>query len=261
MCNYIFNSRKRKYLNANESYRLFDYDVVLIAGQSNAQGYGKGNEELKYVPQDPIYGYTEGFGFHLACDNMYNHNDFAASFALYFGQEYVDSGLLESNRKLLLLNTAVGGTGFSDRRWGKDDDLYNRMLTLSDRITAMNSKNRITAFIWHQGETDAMNHMSGSDYSQKLNYLITNTRKRLNIGKVPFVSGNMSEIWMKSNPNSYNIAAATRNLMSELPLCGYVESEGLAGNKTPDIIHFSRRSCVELGKRYFETYKMILQSI
>lgn len=250
----------KRYYHAEKAYALFDYDIILIAGQSNAQGYGKGHEQFKYIPHDPIYGYTQGVGFHPACDGRYNHNDCAASFALYFGQEYCDAGMLKGGRKLLLLNTAVGGTGFSDNRWGENNDLYIRMLALAKKILALNSKNRITAFLWHQGETDALNHMSGSEYSDKLRFLITDARRILKIENIPFISGNMVPVWMTANPASYQIARAASELMRDMPLCGFVQSDGLIGNATPDIIHFSRKSCVELGKRYFEAYKKLSEA-
>ncbi len=249
--------KNKKDLLTAESCKHYDYDIILIAGQSNAQGCGKGYEELKYIPHNPIYGYTPDREFHLACDTRYGRKNHCASFSLYFGQEYCNSGMLKQSRKLLLLNCALGGTGFSDNRWGDGDDLYELTLRLAGKILDLNSENRITAFLWHQGETDALNNMSGNDYLSKLQQLIIKTRHNLDIEKVPFICGNMVPVWMRANPHSYEIAEAQRKLTGILPGCGFVESEGLTGNETPDIIHFSRKSCAELGKRYFEKYKSI----
>ena len=251
-----FINKKSKF---NKICKSYDYDIILIAGQSNAEGYGKGYEYLKYIPHDPIYEYIHNKGFRFASDKKYGFRNIAASFALYFGEEYCNGGLLKNYRKLLLLNTAVGGTGFSDNRWKWADDLSVHMINIAKELLSINSNNRIKAFLWHQGEADVLSHMSSLDYEKNLKLLIKNTREALNIENVPFISGNMVPEWMEKNPYSFEIAAVTRNLMNKLPFCGYVESDDLTGNDSPDIIHFSRKSCLELGKRYFDKYKTIIK--
>lgn len=250
----------KKYLVVDQAYMDYDYDVVLIAGQSNAEGYGRGDEQLKYIPHDPIYGYTEHKGVHLACDKRYKRRDVAAAFCLYFGEAYCASGLLQPGRKLLLLNTAVGGTGFTDHRWGEGADLSSRMHRLTREVLSWNPRNRVVAFLWHQGETDAINKLQGKHYAMELKNLVAGTRLAFKLDGVPFIAGNMSPEWMRENPEAYEIAAHTKALTKELPMSAYVESDGLSGNAAPDTIHFSRKSCVELGKRYFQKYRELLMN-
>lgn len=246
--------QRSRYPITAKSFQTYAYDIILVAGQSNAEGYGRGDETCKFIPHDPIYGYTEKKGIHLACDKKIRRLGFTASFCLYFGEEYVRAGLLNPKRKLMLLNTAVGGTGFSDCRWGMGEDLFERMLRMCNHVLALNPENRIKAFLWHQGETDVYGGVDGTSYAKLLGTLISETQNRLNIAHVPFIAGNMVPGWMQLNPGAYEIAASTRKLMESLPLGGYAESDGLVANSAEDNIHFSRKSCVELGRRYFQIY-------
>ena len=188
-----------------------------------------------------------------SCRNSKNYGDswVSAGNALRF---LYDSELL--NRPRMLLGTActVGGTGFSDHRWGIGDDLFERMIRLAREVMALNPGNEIKAFLWHQGETDVYGRMDSASYANLLGTLISEAQNRLNIAHVPFIAGNMVPGWMRANPKSYEIAESTRQLMESLPLGGYAESDGLDGNSAEDIIHFSRKSCAELGRRYFEIY-------
>lgn len=71
-----------------------------------------------------------------------------------------------------------------------------------------------------------------------------------------FIFGDMQQDWKKTMPNSYITSDATKRIVSELKKHGFVESDGLSGN-TNDIIHFSKASQEELGKRYFSAFKLL----
>lgn len=251
--NEMKNNLKKELFTIDLSYRKGNYDIIIIAGQSNAEGCGKGYNEYKYIPHKPIYGYN-GKGFiGLACDKKYGPFNTGASFATYFADEYYKSGALQNGRKIFLLNAAVGGTGFSDNRWGNGDDLSERMILLAKKLLEKNIENKIVCVLWHQGEADVMNKISSDIYYRKLNEFIQNVRNHLG-NDVPFISGNMVPSWMKENVYSYAIADKTKKLMNDLSGCSYVDSDELDGNQIPDNIHFSRKSCAELGKRYFDKY-------
>ena len=243
-----------EHLRLKKELKRLPCDILLVAGQSNAQGCGRGDGAFRYKPHAPVYQLTPDGRAALARDTRYSPCRVCAAFAPYFAGAYCAAGLLPPGRGLLVVNTAVGGTGFTDRRWGMDDDLYPRMLRMARWALALHPQNKITAFLWHQGETDVQNGMEPAAYAAALRTLICSARTALQIEQVPFVSGAMVPEWMQENPFSFEIAAATRSLMHSLPHCAYVESDGLAGNTRPDHIHFSRKSCAELGKRYFSAY-------
>lgn len=41
-------------------------------------------------------------------------------------------------------------------QWGLQDDLYVRMMEMVDFARSLNAENRVVGFLWHQGETDAI---------------------------------------------------------------------------------------------------------
>ena len=48
-------------------------------------------------------------------------------FSLTFAKRYIEQGLLKEGRKLLIVRTAVGGTGFKKGHWGERDFLFLRL--------------------------------------------------------------------------------------------------------------------------------------
>ena len=255
----MFNLQKESFFIDLSYKKKFDYYVIIVAGQSNAEGYGKYDPKYIYTPHRPIYGYNGKKGVTLAGDKQYGIGNKAASFALYFADKYVKSGCLAPGRSLLVLNAAVGGTGFSDHRWGKGEDLSERLYFLTEKFLNKNPRNRSVAFLWHQGETDVQEKMDPQAYAENLKVIVERVRRITQNPFLPFISGNMVPSWMSENPFSYEIADATRLLMKNLPFCAYVETDGLIGNPGEDHIHFSRSSCAELGGRYFEKYCNILK--
>lgn len=88
--------------------------------------------------------------------------------ALIFAQEYVKSNLLAADRKVLILRTAVGGTGFEREQWGPGCPVEERMHEMIQYALAMNPKNRIVAFLWHQGESDVIEGNTPEKYEDQL---------------------------------------------------------------------------------------------
>lgn len=108
-----------------------DIDVIVYAGQSNSMGFGVGNEELCYTPDEDILMYFKG-KMYTATERVINSRDKRAIFALYFAKKYKEQ-YLKKGHKILLIATAVGGTGFSDHRWGIGEDLYNNLLAMTKK--------------------------------------------------------------------------------------------------------------------------------
>lgn len=231
-----------------------DFDIILIAGQSNAEGCGRGNKELKYRPHEPIYRYRELFGITLADEAKYGLFKRGVGFSQYFGDMYFKDNLLVGNRKLLLLNCAVGGTGFSDNKWGINDCLFLKMI---DRINLFksNPNNNFVAMLWHQGEQDINANYPIDTYKSDLAKLINLTRKTVGYD-IPFIAGDYTPKWRNVTPNAKAFSDATRELMKEIDNGAFVETDGLESNKHDDI-HFSRKGQYELAKRYFVQFKAL----
>lgn len=199
----------------------------------------------------------------VACE-MVNGNEIQSNYSLSFAREYLAKGLLAEGRKLLILRTSVGGTGFLDHRWGMTDDLYLHMMDMIRTALALNPGNRLVAFLWHQGETDAI---YGADYDTHYNNLmglVRSVREAFHVPRLPFVAGDFVQQWEKDNweicvPVIKAIRAVCRD-------CGngvFVETDGLLSNSQEDrnpplpwedTIHFSRKSLYRLGERYFQAF-------
>ena len=148
------------------------YDIIIQAGQSNAEGMGRGDVSNEYVPNpNVLYLNAEKKVEHKpeAVVVTYYDKPFQISiaqerqvagipigdFALSFARKYVENGLLKKNRKLLIIRAGIGGTGFKKGNWGVKDQLYLKMREMVDYALSLNEENRIVGFLWHQGEHDA----------------------------------------------------------------------------------------------------------
>ena len=103
------------------------YDIIVLAGQSNAEGYGVGEVSEEYEKDDRVLWLNDRAAAHFEKDE--NGNDFLSlnypaeteisiaeeptgaqgktgKLALSFAKCYVKSGLLKPNRKLLIVNAA-----------------------------------------------------------------------------------------------------------------------------------------------------------
>lgn len=228
-----------------------DVDVIVYAGQSNAMGFGVGTSELSYQPREDILLYYRN-KISVATERVINRRDHRAIFALTFAEKFAEEQQ-GSGHKILLIGTAVGGTSFSDHRWGLQDDLYRNACTMTQTVLQALPKARLRCLLWHQGETDATNLVTQEYYIDKLQTLIADFRKRFG-EDLPVLAGDYVPAWKAVTPNAQNIADATKQVVDALPACAFVSSDGLTGNPEPDGIHFDRKSLREFGLRYWDAY-------
>lgn len=239
------------------------FDILIQAGQSNSEGYGFGPVDEPYDPNDRVWYLNGDFTLSMAAEKA-TLNDIQSNFSLPFAREYIKSGRLDEGRKLLILRTAAGGTGFLDNRWKKTDDLYLRMMEMIRTALALNVNNRLVGLLWHQGETDASLNASYDVHYAHLMGLVQSVREEFGVPDLPFIAGDFVQHWKNDNiaictPVVDAIRAVCRD-------CGhgrFVETDGLLSNlqelhRNPmgweDTIHFSRKAVYELGKRYFEAF-------
>ena len=153
---------------------------MIQAGQSNSEGYGFGNVRDPYEASDRVW-YFNGDGTFQMAQEKVQKNGIQSNFSLSFARKYIEAGELGDDRKLLILRTAVGGTGFSDNRWKSTDDLYLRMMDMVKTVLALNPENRLKALLWHQGETDAMNQVTFDYYYTHIAELVNNVRTEFTV--------------------------------------------------------------------------------
>lgn len=260
-------------------------DIIILAGQSNAEGWGIGPCENTYMPSADIlsmkdtdnYGYVvdeKTYGtFHITMPRNYligiaeerqgtksRIGCLALSFASGYKEKY-----LEADRKILIIHSAVGATGFAKGNWGIGSVLYERLCEMTRLALDMNSENRIVAVLWHQGEHDAIFRPQLSDierentYFTELSSMVGDYRKKF--GTYPFIMGGFTDEWGDTYPKSQCIIRAMNKLTENCSRCALVNTRGLKTNNEElgngDSFHFSRNSLNLLGERYFEAYEAL----
>jgi len=238
------------------------FDIIIQGGQSNAEGCGMGAVEFPFEMNPDIYQMDGDFIISKAREVIWG-NEVIGNFVLPFAANYVKDRKLKTGRKLLILLTAVGGTGFFDNRWGKNDDLFLRMTEMIKTALDLNPANRVVAFVWHQGETDT-NAPDRDVHYNNLHYLVSSVRKTAKEESLPFVAGDFVHHW-KMNPDNLNrcipIIKAIKDLCTDIGNAAFTETDGLLSNdeKTGngDDIHFCREALYEMGNRYYKAFSTI----
>lgn len=262
------------------------FDVIILAGQSNAEGYGIGDCKKAYKENGNIYILKDknrrtidfdekgvlrvGKEFEpeieIAKEKVEKGVIFG-NFSLAFAEKYVNNGYLKQGRKLLIVYTAIGGTGFAKHQWGNTAILQDRMFKMIDYALSLNNENRIVAFLWHQGEHDAFENAEFSKktrelyYYDKFSYLIKQVKEKY--GKdVPVIAGGFSSEWVNGGYQEQceAVSRATKRVLKDNG-GSFVKTDDLLSNnqrtQNGDSIHFSRQSLYYLGNRYFNAYKKI----
>ncbi len=267
------------------------YDIFIQAGQSNAEGFGRGEISVPFVPDDRICYLTKpavipyAIGTPLGSPDIYNRNDPCTimvaqerkddscgendrlgDFSLTFAKEYIQAGLLAPDRKLLIIRCAVGGTGFVYNQWEMDAPLYTRMLDMTDYALALNPENRLMGMLWHQGEHDAYEGNPPARYKKQVLEMIDSVRNRYGSPNLPFICGGFCYEWVQQYlKNATEIMQMLREIAAERDGI-YIETDDLLSNheKTGengigDDVHFCRDSLYVMGCRYFDAYQKIIR--
>lgn len=255
------------------------FDIIVVAGQSNAQGCGVGEEYNEYLPTSAVWQLEQpltaehkpetvvvnfiGKPVLSVAEEKRENNCKIGNFAFSFAREYVDGGLLKKDRKLLIIRFGIGGTGFKKGQWGLNDQVYLKMLETIDYALSMNTENRLTAFLWHQGEHDAFEKNDPDVFEKQLYDMIMSVRARYSVPTLPFIAGDFVQDWKKKNlTDCIPIVDKIKNVINQIGNSAFVETAGLQSNDEKnangDDIHFCREALYELGERYFHAFLSIV---
>ncbi|MBQ7373106.1 MAG: hypothetical protein IJW64_00895 [Clostridia bacterium] len=244
------------------------FDIIILGGQSNAEGCGRGPVSNEFEPNDSIlYMFDKRLmtlddnGLHIVgcADHPFVvetakerfDGDFLGDFSLTFADSYLKKGYLKGDRKLLIIRSALGGAGFQKGNWGLYDYLYLRLLAMLELALSWNKENEVVAFLWHQGEHDAFERNIPSRYERQLTDLLKGVRQKAGV-EMPFIAGDFVQDWKSKNLESCNpIVDVIRKVTVDNARCGFVESVGLKSNDQTiangDDIQFSRENFHLLG--------------
>ena len=259
------------------------FDIVVLAGQSNAQGGGLGETTAHYQKNENVYFLNDTKSFGLVVDPETDNvslsadcpsityietaedSTSAANLSFRFAERYVQNNL-QTGRKLLIIRAAVGGTGFTRGEWllqtGK---LYYRMLSMVDEALQLNKENKLVAFLWHQGEHDAFEKatLPVSDieefYYANFKAILTDFRSRYELDNLPIVAAGFVDEWSALYKEQCQaVYSATKRVFEEIRHAGFVETKGLKTNNQTvgngDNIHFSRDALYQLGDKYYQKF-------
>ena len=244
-----------------ENYKDDQFDVILQGGQSNAEGCGMGQLREFYTPTPNILYMNNDLTISIADERVWEDkkvNDFSLSFA----KEYIKRKKLKEGRKILILRAAVGGTGWLDKRWGMNDDLYLKMMEMIKASLTLNPGNRLAAFLWHQGETDAILGASRELHYNHLKELVESVRSVYNCPDLPFVAGDFVNEWKSANLAVCEpVITAIKDVCKNIGRANFADTSDLESNSqatgNTDTIHFSREALYLLGLRYFEIFERL----
>jgi hypothetical protein len=251
------------------------FDIIIQAGQSNAEGCGVGPVEREYIPTDKVWQLDalkkvtalpngmdivyldEPFLLKVA-EESEGENGKVGNFGLTFSEEYIKAGMLEEDRAILIVRAGVGGTGFARKEWGLGSILYNKLTELVDYALSLNEENKVVALLWHQGECDSAEKNPPEKFGEALTEQMLDIRKRY--GDMPIVAGDFVNEWKSKNIELCDpIVAKIKEVLAGLGKADFIETADLPSNNQKtgngDDIHFCRQSQHILGRRYFNTFK------
>lgn len=236
------------------------YDVFLLAGQSNMDGRGNKKELIGELavyaePQpDVLIAFASG-GLYRRFITSNGFVPLAPGNA--FGPEVSFGRAMAAGlpgRHIRLIKYAEGGTNLrADWNPNAKEKLYTKFIAFTRQslqaITDHGDTWQLRGMIWHQGESDVC--MKANKYQDLLKELIDRVRADLEVKDLPFVVGEVFD-----NGKRDSIREAQQAIAKALPGVYFVSSQGL---KTFDRgTHFDAASQIEFGRRYAEPLLKLL---
>jgi len=235
------------------------FHVFLLYGQSNMAGGIKPWQPGHLLPEDKIptphllqvrsgrpLSVTGGWfpAVHPLHDRPGRPNSFGLG--IPFAKEYMkrNPGITVG-----LLPCAYGGKRMDLLKEGSG--LYREAI---ERCKFAQKTGTIKGILWHQGESDAFNEERAATYEEKLHQLVAAFRKELGIPNLPFISGEITLKYPKTNP----VQVANRTLPEKVKNTGWVTIEGLTFIDGDKQTHFDRESYIKLGWRYCDALMKVM---
>ncbi|OUE21021.1 hypothetical protein BFL36_11170 [Clavibacter michiganensis] len=244
------------------------YDVVVVLGQSNAQGVGAGYDpalDVAVPGLDQLAGSGAQAGRIVPAKDSLHH---VTTWVNAGGVPSVGPGMelgrrllaeARPGRKVLLVPAAMASTSMTGDgyyAWNPADtrarvNLFTRALGQIDQALAQDPDNRLLAVVWAQGESDAT-RTTGDGYQSMLLDLVDRLDARY--GAVPFLISGMVPEWLAGSSQRQAIDTAQQGLPALRPNVQYVP--GAAGySRSEDVIHYTAPGARVMGAKQFAAYQ------
>lgn len=217
------------YVSEDVTHPEGGYDIIIVAGQSNAVGAGQGaftdpkastkldtkifqlgrngKDDLKVIPATATRsGNTYDVLQHWMVSEDWYTRSTRMGFAIPFARRYAEEQLTEG-RKVLIIPAAYGGTSILKWNGEVNHPVTTPVALLTDMQNRINvamklpGDNRVVAFLWHQGETDVIlstqwKTMTPEYYESKLSSLLAKVRlDNAESGSFPMIGGMFVPEW------------------------------------------------------------------
>ncbi len=231
-----------------------DFQLFLLAGQSNMAGRGKLDDESR-TPKPRIYALNKAGQWQPAVDPL--HWDRPAA-GTGLGRPFAEIIAARfPSTSIGLIPAAWGGSPISSWAPGKEhaqtkSHPYDDAIAIAKRAM---QDGTLKAILWHQGESDAILTDAG-EYEKRLVELITRLRAELGAPELPFIIGQLGRFPAKPwTPEHEIVNAAHQAAAKKLKNVRFVPAENMT---SADHLHFDTPSLRVLAKGYAEAYLDIL---
>jgi len=220
-----------------------NFELYILAGQSNMAGRGYITDEYKTAGNDRVFMLTKDGKWVQAKHPLHFDKPTAGvGPGLAFGIEMAKAN---PKVKIGLIPTAVGGSPIESWLPGALDRATNTHPydDAVERIKLAMQSGVIKGIIWHQGESNSNRPDQVKKYLEQLKELIGRFRALAGNPNLPFVAGELGRYRPFGNINE-----EINKLPSVVPYTAIATTENLVHRG--DTLHFDGPSADELGRRY-----------
>lgn len=250
-----------------------DYDVYLLAGQSNMDGRGL-TADLTPEQQRPISHCIIFYRNALASSETWK--PLAPGFSVpprfkgplpspKFGPEIGFARTVRAHspaQSLALIKGSKGGTslradwkpgikGKPETQGRQYRDFIETIRMATEQLQQQGHQYRIRGLLWHQGESDAK--QAQETYRSQLTTFVARIREDTGIADLPVVTGEVFD-----NGKRDSVRAATQDVADADSTIGMVSAEDTSTWDSGT--HFDARSQLLLGERYARQMRQLLPS-
>jgi hypothetical protein len=222
-------------------------DVFVIAGQSNAAGYGK---DFVYDPPEPGIHLQRNSGAWDMASHPFNEDTRTLNSVNSEGANSGHSPYLAFARRLKkilgypigLIQTALGGSALSAWNPGEEGSLYRNML---DRIALRGGS--IKGLLWYQGCSDTGGTGPAKSYLERFMNMVNRLRSDLGQPDLAIFTIQISRcLSMNPNDDGWSRVREAQRLAAKTPHVYVVPSIDAS---LSDQIHISSAANLTLGER------------
>lgn len=244
--------------------------VFLLMGQSNMVGSDAHPERIDDFPRFKGAGMPQPDVLYTVSADGQTHGWGPLRPLRAFGPELTFARLVKKYDRspIAIIKSAVGGTSIA-YDWNPEapeqgQKLYPKTLALVREALAeldrQGVRYQLEAVLWHQGENDMLDRRVNAHYAEGFKTFLARLRADLNIPKVKWFIGEVSEkgIWGMDNRANLAILRQQQDLvLAADPLLRWVPTSHLAFevmNSGQPHYHFGTQGQLQMGEAFAEAY-------